>query len=107
LTSVPSGCGLFVGTITLPSGATMRLRPPRRWNRIGMLRSSEEVLPLPVPLDRERLQEPHEPGRRPAVEDPFYDVRGKEGEAQHAADIGAADAFGIRKIGERAEPALL
>jgi hypothetical protein len=29
LTSVPSGCGFEVGTIALPSGATMRLRPPR------------------------------------------------------------------------------
>jgi hypothetical protein len=26
---------LEFGTISLPSGATMRLRPPRRWNRIG------------------------------------------------------------------------
>jgi hypothetical protein len=27
---------LVVGTISHPSGATMRLRPPRRWNRMGM-----------------------------------------------------------------------
>jgi hypothetical protein len=43
LTSVPSGCGFEVGTISLPSGATMRLRPPRRWNRIGIRTTS--VLP--------------------------------------------------------------
>jgi hypothetical protein len=36
LTSVASGCGLELGTIALPSGATMRLRPPRRWKRIGI-----------------------------------------------------------------------
>jgi hypothetical protein len=35
LASVPSGCGLEVGTISLPSGTTTRLRPPRRWKRIG------------------------------------------------------------------------
>jgi hypothetical protein len=29
LTSVPSGCRFEVGTISLPSGATMRFRPPR------------------------------------------------------------------------------
>ena len=28
--------GRVAGTISLPSGATMRLRPPRRWNRMGM-----------------------------------------------------------------------
>jgi hypothetical protein len=33
-TSVPSGWGLVVGVISLPSGATMRLRPQRR--RMGM-----------------------------------------------------------------------
>jgi hypothetical protein len=27
LSSVPSGCGFEVGTIALPSGATIRLRP--------------------------------------------------------------------------------
>jgi hypothetical protein len=30
LSSVPSGCGFEIGAISLPSGATMRLRPPRR-----------------------------------------------------------------------------
>jgi hypothetical protein len=30
---VPSGCGLELGAIALPSGAAMRLRPPRRWTR--------------------------------------------------------------------------
>ena len=29
---------LGCGTISLPSGATMRLRPPRRWNRMGCAR---------------------------------------------------------------------
>ena len=43
LISVPSGCGFEVGTIALPSGATIRLRPPRRWNRMGMRMAS--VLP--------------------------------------------------------------
>jgi hypothetical protein len=36
LTSVPSGCGLSLGTSSLPSGATMRLHPLRRWKRMGM-----------------------------------------------------------------------
>jgi hypothetical protein len=36
LTGVQSGCGFDVGTIALPSGATMRLRPPRCRNRIGI-----------------------------------------------------------------------
>jgi hypothetical protein len=31
---VPSGCGLVVGAISVRSGATIRLRPPRRWNRM-------------------------------------------------------------------------
>ena len=35
-TRVPSGCGFKLETMALPSGATIRLRPPRRWNRIGM-----------------------------------------------------------------------
>jgi hypothetical protein len=35
LTSVPLGCSFEFGAISLPSGATMRLRPPRRWKRIG------------------------------------------------------------------------
>src|ERR671919_693267 len=42
LTSVPSGCGFELGTISLPSGATMRLRPPGRWKRIGMRTTSVE-----------------------------------------------------------------
>jgi hypothetical protein len=29
-TNVPSGCGFVVGAISLPSGATIRFRPPRR-----------------------------------------------------------------------------
>jgi hypothetical protein len=74
----------------LPSDATMRLRPPRRWNRIGMRRTSEEVLPLLLPRDRERLQELREPCGGPAVEDPFDDVGREERKAQHAADVGAA-----------------
>ena len=68
---------------------------------------SEEVLPLPLPLDRERLQELGEPCRRPPVEDPLDDVGGEEREPQHAADVGAADPFGVGQLGERAEPALL
>ena len=32
--SVPSGCGFDLGVSSLPSGATMRLRPPRRWKRV-------------------------------------------------------------------------
>ena len=40
LTSVPSGCGFEVGAISLPSGATMRLRPPLRWKRIGIRTTS-------------------------------------------------------------------
>jgi hypothetical protein len=36
LTSVPFGWGFEAGTIALPSGATIRLRAPRRWNRIGI-----------------------------------------------------------------------
>jgi hypothetical protein len=35
---VPSGCGFDVG-----AGATLRLRPPRRWNRVGIRTTS--VLP--------------------------------------------------------------
>ena len=31
---------LCPGTILLPSGATMRLRPPRRWKHIGMRTTS-------------------------------------------------------------------
>jgi hypothetical protein len=27
---------LVAGAIARPSGATIRLRPPRRWNRMGM-----------------------------------------------------------------------
>src|SRR5919106_4432800 len=42
LTSVLPGCGFEVGTIWLPSGATMRLRPARRWKRIGMRMTSVE-----------------------------------------------------------------
>jgi hypothetical protein len=37
---VPSGCGFEVGAISLPSGAMMRLRPPRRWNRMGLRTAS-------------------------------------------------------------------
>jgi hypothetical protein len=33
---VPSGCGLIVGASSLPSGVTIRFRPPRRWKRIGI-----------------------------------------------------------------------
>ena len=64
-------------------------------------RSSEEILPLLLPLDRERLQELDEPCRRPLVEDPFDDIRGEERQRQDAADIGAADPL---KIGELADP---
>src|ERR671919_1168294 len=53
LISVPSGCGLELGTIALPSGATMRLRPPRRWNRIGMRR---EVRGGPASASPTRLE---------------------------------------------------
>ena len=48
-----------------------------------------------------------EPSRRPAVEDPLDDVGRKEREAQHAADVGAADPLGVRQLGERAELTLL
>jgi hypothetical protein len=40
LRSVPSGCGFEVGASSLPSGATIRLRPPRRWKRIGIRTTS-------------------------------------------------------------------
>lgn len=36
LPSVPSCCGSEIGTISLPSGATLRLQLPRRWKRMGM-----------------------------------------------------------------------
>jgi hypothetical protein len=36
LTIVPSGCGGKLWASSLPSGATMRLRPPRRWKLIGI-----------------------------------------------------------------------
>ena len=39
----PSGWDFDVGTTSLPSGATIRLRPLRRWNRMGMRMAS--VLP--------------------------------------------------------------
>jgi hypothetical protein len=37
---VPSGSGLLLGAISLPSGATKRLRPPRRWKRKGIRTTS-------------------------------------------------------------------
>jgi hypothetical protein len=40
LTSVPSGFGLKAGARSRPSGATMRLRPPRRWKRIEIRTTS-------------------------------------------------------------------
>jgi hypothetical protein len=47
LTSVPSGCGFDVGTIALPSGATIRLRPPGRWRaRSGLQRVSWQLIQL-------------------------------------------------------------
>jgi hypothetical protein len=33
-------CGFELRTISLPSGATMRFLPPRRWNRIGIRTTS-------------------------------------------------------------------
>jgi hypothetical protein len=39
-TSAPSACGLLLGTISLPSRATMRVRPPRRRKGIGMRMTS-------------------------------------------------------------------
>jgi len=47
LTSVPSGCGFEVDTISRPLGATMRLRPPRRWKRMGIRTTS--VVPFMPP----------------------------------------------------------
>jgi hypothetical protein len=41
LTSVLSGRGLVVGTISHPSGATIRLRPLRRWKRMDARDRSE------------------------------------------------------------------
>jgi hypothetical protein len=38
LTSVPTGCGFVLGASSRPSGATMRLRPPRLWKRMGARR---------------------------------------------------------------------
>jgi hypothetical protein len=35
--SAPSGWGLAAGASSVPSPATKRLRPPHRWNRIGMI----------------------------------------------------------------------
>ena len=69
--------------------------------------ASAEPLPLPLPLDRERLQELREPCGRPPVQDPFDDVGGEERETQDAADVGAADPFGVGELGQRAEAALL
>ena len=53
--STPSARGLLLGTISLPSRATMRLRPPRRWKRMGMrttrlLPSSRVSTPLHAAL---------------------------------------------------------
>jgi hypothetical protein len=74
---------------------TRRLPEPRQDRR-----SSEEVLPLLLPRDRERLQELRQPRRRAAVENALDDVGGKEREAQHATHVGAADPFGVGQIGE-------
>jgi hypothetical protein len=41
------------------------------------------------------------------VEDPFDDLRSKEGQAQDAADVGTADPFDIRDLCQRAEAPLV
>jgi hypothetical protein len=51
LTSVRSGCEFEVGAISLPSGATMRLRPPRRCKRSGIHTTSDR--------DQARDHRPH------------------------------------------------
>ena len=79
-------------------------RIPRQRRSWKDRRSSKEVLPLPLPFDGERLQELREPCRRPTVQDPFDDVGGEEREAQHPANVRAADPLGVGEVGERAEP---
>ena len=71
--------------------------PAQCWRRMA---PSEEVLPLLLPLDRERLQKLREPCRRTPIQNPLDDIRGEERETQQAADVGAADPFGVRQIGE-------
>jgi hypothetical protein len=59
-------------------------------------------LALPLPLDRERLQERRQRSRRPAIHCALHDIRGEKREAQHATDVGAADPFGLGKLCEGA-----
>jgi len=89
---VPSGCGFMVGAISLPSGATMRLRLPWRWNRMGMHRLTSPLGPdanlkrvlLHVhPLDEE-LDDAHLLGGEQLVPD-----RGEVGE--QARDLALGD----------------
>jgi hypothetical protein len=56
LTSVLSGCGFEVGAISLPSGATMHLRPHRRWNARECARSRAAVATAECPFQQRRRQ---------------------------------------------------
>jgi hypothetical protein len=123
----------------------MRLRPPRRWNRMGMrtisvlpssrvfnalhhaaflsscrVEAARQGMPL-LHCTRHRgaghVASPTRPGtasgtaraprRRPPVENALDDIGSEEREPQHAADVGAADPFRVRQLGQRAKSPLL
>jgi hypothetical protein len=62
---------------------------------------SQEVISLPFPLGRKRLQELGQPCRRPRVQNALDDVRGEERESQYAAHVASPDAFGVGEFGQR------
>jgi hypothetical protein len=62
---------------------------------------SQEVISLPFPLGRKRLQELGQPCRRPRVQNALDEVRGEERESQYAAHVASPDAFGVGEFGQR------
>ena len=69
---------------------------------------AQRAFPLAAPLIRKSLQKAYKPHlfRLPSSQDRLYEVKREQGQAQHSADVGLADAFGFRQVVEGRVPPL-